>query len=400
MKNIYINNPKDEYDTRWFLLKGGISDAICHDNFESFRKELWHLLVLITSRVFIDGRERDEQRLTKTLDKVILMVKGSHYFLHHKKRLIFGNDRIDIKWYRNPYRSLKKYRPKDDPKLNHHLAHFEERITQLTRKESRNFTLAFENFFSEMDISSWLNLLDDWKSCVRQGDSLPEYGADCAPLTTYEKVLSLYEACILSYHWANNTYPPPNRHLIEYYLQIEQGRYQYTNPFEMLNSCFFEIKHGKLREIIKEIYQKNNTEQKDIIKNANEVRHVLRDLIQIGWLLLQTDYFPENWVKPNIFSFLQSPIPEKEMNSWHPKSLSSKERINLRKTLSKLYYNFNVLKEIHMLDACIISYLEGKVVDCNNENFKSRDRLLKILDVLTLVSFIVLPIVRTRFLQY
>lgn len=113
---------------------------------------------------------------------------------------------------------MKKYRSADDQKLNHHLAHFKERFTQLSRKEVQNFTLAFADFFSKMDLSSWLNLLEGWESCIEEDESLFEEGGDYAPLSTYEQLLKLHEACRVGLHWAKFSYPPPNRHLIEDYL--------------------------------------------------------------------------------------------------------------------------------------------------------------------------------------
>src|SRR5690606_29098926 len=125
-----------------------------------------------------------------------------------KKRLKFKDDWIDIKWLPNPYRCLKKYRSKDDEKHNHYLAHFEDSFTKLSREESQDFSMAFKNFFFEMDLSSWLNLIDDWKTCLLSNETLFDWAVDYTPLTTYEQLLKLYEACLISYHWASYSYPP------------------------------------------------------------------------------------------------------------------------------------------------------------------------------------------------
>ena len=104
MDNAYLTNPEDKYETPWFLLKGGIFESFRYDTFESFNEKLWQLVVAITSKRKKDDNEK--QRLLETIEKIVLMIKGCHYFLHHKKRLNFKEDWIDIKWLPNPYRCL------------------------------------------------------------------------------------------------------------------------------------------------------------------------------------------------------------------------------------------------------------------------------------------------------
>ncbi|RQP15628.1 MAG: hypothetical protein EAS52_14480, partial [Parapedobacter sp.] len=230
MDNAYLTNPEDKYETPWFLLKGGIFESFRYDTFESFNEKLWQLVVAITSKRKKDDNEK--QRLLETIEKIVLMIKGCHYFLHHKKRLNFKEDWIDIKWLPNPYRCLEKYRPREDQKLNHHLAHFREPFTKLTSEEAQNFTTAFKNFFAEMDLSSWMNLLDDWKACIESDESLFDWQVDYAPLKTYEKFLALHEACIIGYHWAEIDYPPPNRHLYEEFFNTSYESYRDASPLE------------------------------------------------------------------------------------------------------------------------------------------------------------------------
>ncbi|MBC9798608.1 hypothetical protein [Sinomicrobium weinanense] len=245
MENAYLKNPEDKWDTQWFLLDGGIFESFRYDTFESFNDKLWQLVVALTSNR--DRSAEEKQQLVRTLDSVVLMVKGCHYFLHHKKRLKFKEDWIDIKWCKNPYRCLKKYRSREDQKLNHHLAHFQEPFSMLSREEAQNFTVAFKNFFAEMDLCSWLDLLDDWKSYLQHGESLFEL-MDYAPLKTYEKLRTLYEACIISYHWAEINYPPPNHHLIVDYLSSEYvDGYDSASPFDMAGSVFHEKNYVDIR---------------------------------------------------------------------------------------------------------------------------------------------------------
>ena len=150
MKNIYLKNPKDQWDTQWFLLEGGIFESIKYDTFKSFHDKLWLLIVGLTSKRQRSSKEK--QHLINTLENLVLMVKGCHYFLHHKERLNFKEEWVDTKWSKNPYRCLKKYRSKEDKRLNHHLAYFQEPVSMLSRKEAQNFTIAFKNFFANLGV--------------------------------------------------------------------------------------------------------------------------------------------------------------------------------------------------------------------------------------------------------
>ncbi|UZJ63714.1 hypothetical protein OKW96_14880 [Sphingobacterium sp. KU25419] len=384
MNNIYLKNPEDEYETAWFLLNGGIFESIRYDNYESFNEKLWNLLVAMTSRN--DKDDKEKTKLTGTLDTLILMVKGCHYFLHHKKRLKFKEDWIDIKWLPNPYRCLKKYRSKDDQKHNHYLAHFEDPFTKLSREESQNFSMAFENFFFEMDLSSWLNLLDDWKSCLLSDEILFEWEVDYAPLKTYEHLLKLYEACLVSYHWAEYSYPPPNRHLLTDFLASFYDGYRYANPLETIDAIFGNESYENLRQGIIELYKGCSHKRKGLnIKTCN-LSTSIKWLLETGWLLLQTDFYPEDWLDPNSFSFIHCLTPEKDMENWRPRSLSVNERKKIRKTLSKLYYQMDIREEIREVDKDIFDYLDTNSTEClSNENFMKRNRLLKILDIQALI---------------
>ncbi|OOG16665.1 hypothetical protein BWD42_20005 [Sphingobacterium sp. CZ-UAM] len=316
-----------------------------------------------------------------------MMVKGCHYFLHHKKRLHYKEDWIDIKWYKNPYRCSKKYRSKADRKLNHHLAHFEYPFTKLSRQEIQNFPKAFKNFFSKMDLSSWLNLLGDWKNCVLNDESLFEWMVDYAPLETYEQLLKLHEACIVAYHWAEIDYPPPNRHLIKDYLSSDYvDGYRSASPYERIEQIFYEKNHTDLRDSILSLYPLNPSENKPPNIEIDDLRYTLRWLLETGWLLLQTNYFPEDWLDPDAADFLRCPVPKRELSFWKPESLSNKEQKNLKKTLSKLYYGIDVRKNISVLDGRIIfQYERGWSAGMGEEGLETRNRLLKTLDILTLV---------------
>lgn len=388
MKNIYLKNPQDQWDTQWFLLEGGIFESIKYDTFKSFHDKLWLLIVALTSKRQRSSKEK--QHLINTLENLVLMVKGCHYFLHHKERLNFKEEWVDTKWSKNPYRCLKKYRSKEDKRLNHHLAYFQEPVSMLSRKEAQNFTLAFKNFFAKMDLSSWLNLLEDWKTCLRNNQSFFEYEADYAPLKTYEKLKTLHEACIVSYHWAEFSYRPPNHHLIIDHLSSEYAEgYNSASPFEMIMGIFYEKNYIDIRQSILGLFalRPHKEGSKSFIIEPSDLRFKLRLLLESGWLLLQTDYYPENWLDSDSLDFLYCPIPEAELkHHWTPKSLDKREIKNLQKTLSKLYFGIDVRHEIYFVEDRIIQHTRlGSLMDLDEKELETRNRLLKILDVLSLI---------------
>ena len=264
----------------------------------------------------------------------------------------------------------------------------------LSQEEAQNFTIAFRNFFTEMDLSSWLNLLDDWRSCLQNDESLFELIVDYTPLKTYEKLRTLHEACIISYYWAEFSYPPPNRHLIEDYLSSEYvNGYRSASPFEMIGDVFYEKNYVDIRQNILDLYPLCPCKKKQLKIEVNDLRSTLRWLLETGWLLLQTDYFPEDWLDPDKIDFLCCPIPKSQLEyHWTPKSLDFKERKNLRKTLSKLYYCIDVRREIRAVENRVIHYYctDTLEVEMDENNLKTRNRLLKTLDILTMIVLDVL----------
>ncbi|WP_437917692.1 hypothetical protein [Sphingobacterium sp. LRF_L2] len=384
MENVYIKNPQFESEPQCYLLEGGIYQAFECESFDSFRERLWKLFMALTSRS--QTTDEEQRQLQITLDKLILMVKGCHYFLHHKKRLNYEEEWIDVKWLKNPYRCLKKYRHRDDEKLNHHLAHFDYGFTQLSRAEVQNFTEAFKSFFSLMDLSSWLNLFDDYKQCLFENESLFEWSVDDTPLKTYAQLLKLIEACIIAVHWADIDYPPPNAHLYLSFFNMTYESYRDANPIEMCSMLFFDVSYDELRRDILELYAGCHEPQQGFTMKPNDLRFNLRWLIQTGWLLLQTNYFPEDWLSPDRFNWLICPIPESEIKYWRPKNLSVKQREKLAKTLSKVYFDVEVHDLLCAVENRLICYMNEKDRACLDiENLKTRDRLLKILDVVTVI---------------
>lgn len=387
MDNVHLKSLEydDDDSIAWFLLEGGIVQFLEQTNFNSFNESLWQLLVAITSDKDISKGKK--KSLLRTLKQIKMMINGCNYFLHHKKRWNYEENWRDRTWCKNPYRCLKGYRTEEDEKLNHYLASFKEPLSMLTRKESQDFILAFKNFFTEMDVTSWVNLLDDWEYCLINNKSL-FICTDYAPLKTYEKLRKLNEACVICFEQTTMRSLPPNHHLIVDYLSwsYADDYYDYANPFEIINDVFHEKGHEDVRKYILDLFPIGSKERNLSAKELYNIRYTLTSLLISGWLLLQTDYYPEKWLDPNEINYFHCPIPE-SFNYWFSESLQDKESQNLRKTLSKLYFEINVREQMYLLGSKTIDYLSKEPFNkMTEEDLESRRNLLKILDVLTLIT--------------
>src|SRR5690606_13933603 len=86
------------------------------------------------------------------------------------------------------------------------------------------------------------------------------------------------------------------------------------------------------------------------------------------------------------FDVLFCPVPEAKLEYyWKPKGLSNKEQKNLRKSLSKLYCDVDVRHQIYSVEGRIILHYSSGSMDMSEKNLETRNRLLKTLDVLTLI---------------
>ncbi|WP_028298178.1 hypothetical protein [Olivibacter sitiensis] len=100
MENIYLKTSEEFFDQQEYLMEG-IREALYNDNSESFAAKLWKLTTWVTSQL---TDLPDEGVVNKIVDHTTGMVKGAHFFLHHKERLGFEDCDIDRKWVPNPYR--------------------------------------------------------------------------------------------------------------------------------------------------------------------------------------------------------------------------------------------------------------------------------------------------------
>jgi len=384
MGNAQLKKVEDPVDARWFLLDGGIVEALQDDNFASFHVKLRHLLLLLSTR----ERKVKRKKGLDTLKKVVLLIKGCHHFMYHKKRLGFVEGWIDGPWLKNPFRCEKKYRAAEDVLLNHHLAYFEEPFTKLSREEAQNFVLAFEHFFAQDDLSVWLNRLEHWYAYLDGDIDTLDVESIAHLLADYEALQTLHEAATVACHWETLRYPAPNQHLLEDYLAWELvDGYAAANPFEIVADLFLDGRYTDIRGSILALYGLAPTKEESPFLRADGVRRSLRGLLEAGWLLLQTDYLPADWFNPNEIALLRFPVAEAELLGWKPASLTDDEQQNLRKTLSQLYHGVNLHQELYRIEDKIINYYRLDAAEGLSESeLATRNRLLKILDVVTLIA--------------
>lgn len=152
---------------------------------------------------------------------------------------------------------------------------------------------------------------------------------------------------------------------------------------------FYEKNYIDIRQSILELFalRPHKEGPKSFITEPSDLRFTLRLLLESGWLLLQTDYFPECWLDSDSLDFLYCPIPEAELkHHWTPKSLDNRGIKNIQKTLSKLYFGIDVRHEIYFVEDRIIQHtILGSLMDLDEKDLETRNRLLKILDVLSLI---------------
>lgn len=386
MGNTQLKPIHDAVDTRWFLLDGGIVEALQDDSFASFHAKLRQLLLLLAAKTR-KGKAKQKKAL-ETLEKVVLLVEGCQHFMHHKKRLGFVDDWIDVPWLKNPYRCVKQYRPADDERMNAHLAHFKEPFTQLSRLEAQHFELAFDDFFAQDELSAWRHRLTGWQAYLEgHVDRLAiDVVADLLP--SYEALQKLHEAATVACDWASLRYRAPNQHVLEDYLAWELvDGYAAANPFEIVADLFRSRHYGAIRASILALYGVAPAEASVAFVATDAVRSSLRHVLEAGWLLLQTDYLPADWFDADQIVFLRCPVAEGELQGWQPSSLTLEEQHDLRKTLSQLYAGVDLRHEIYLIEDKLIAYGRIAVAErLPDDERATRDRLLKILDVLTLIA--------------
>lgn len=386
MKDIYWCPPDDKLEIPEYLLNGGILEALSSYTLESFRellKELERFNESVTSKK--KRKQICKRQIPFVLD-IKMMVMGCHFFIHQKKKLKYWDDWIDIPWVKNPYRCVHEYRSREDLKINHHLAHLEDSFTLLSIKEVQNFQKVFKDFFKPMDLSLWIKMLDDWKEALERNQDITDFMGP-PPYKVYDAILKLFEASYLAISWADYSYLPPNNHLWQHYLGSPCEGYQASNPFENIILIFNEMGYYEIQEAIKVMYSNSKKEDTFLIQNITNFRFTLKWLLQTGWVLLQTDYYPASWFNPDILDYINCPFSIEELRIWKPIYLSAAESENLNLTLSILYHNIDIREFIYEVeDRLIQSITDKQAIETTDSDLNTETTLLKILDVITLLA--------------
>lgn len=388
MKNLKLLELSDS-ETAPFLTSNGIDDCLNAYPPQRFRKRLQQL-----ERCHSINMSLDKEQIAKAYNKysdffleLRNLLLGCHFFKHQKKYLKFNDDTwIDVKWIKNPYRCVPEYRSCKDKSLNHYLAHYKGLIQTLSRKEVQNFQLTFKKFFKAMDISEWLYMLDQWEKGIRKGENINEYmGIECSQY--FNALSKLYEAALLAKSWADYSYFPPNHHLWSVQLKSFYDGYAAANPLDNLCYLFQDIDTTTIMHTIQALYLNYQSEKIRVYTDLNDFRSVVKRAIEVGWLLLQTNYYPDNWLNPDALDWINCPVSEEELDRWRPKYVTSEEQKNLPLTLSKLYYGLDIRDFIFDFEGRLIDYLSlKKLLKYEHTHHKIGITLFKIVEVLTLIT--------------
>lgn len=237
-----------------------------------------------------------------------------------------------------------------------------------------------------MDLSVWLRMLYRWESTLEINRSIAEF-MGLNPFKIFEAILKLHEACVVAMGWANLIYNPPNYHLWNYYLGSPCDGYDAANPYENISGVFGHMSYNDIAVGIRAIYLNMHTEEDQIKEDITQFRFVLKWLIETGWVLLQTDYYPQNWLDPNFMDHLHCAFSEKDLKFWRPENLDKEERENVVLTLSKLYHKIEVREFIYRVENRVIKYSEDKSkLTVGATDLETATTLLKILDVITILD--------------
>ncbi|MEC3879940.1 hypothetical protein [Parapedobacter sp. 10938] len=383
MKNIYLKAGNEFRQQQEYLMEG-ISEALYYDDYESFGKKLWELAGWVTSQSI---ELPDRALVDKVVDQTIAMVKGAHFFLHHKERLGFEDSDIDRVWVPNPYAMPEKHRRSYDRRLDHYLAHREERFQWLAEDEIQNFTLAFKRCFSILSLSDWLSLLESWRMFALDGDPV-SVGSDFTPLKTYEQLAKLSEACFVALAWEDGCFSTPNQHLCLIYLNhYNDDGYDAANPLRDINWLFYEYDIQSLKNDVCSLFTICKHEQVILSRTLENLRFCLVCSLYNGWLLLQTEAFPEEWVDPDKFDFIHYPIIDSKSFGGRGSSLDYEQTRNPVEALWGLFGNVDVRDKKDTIEFMIARYYDPKASRCLKDGAIDTKRfLLKLLDILFLIN--------------
>lgn len=292
---------EDQHD----YLFGNLRDLYCRYSIDKWKGKLEKLTNLVTNREYATKLNKDD--VTPFISEIKNIIEEVWFVLLKRDRMEYEHEYLGIEWKSNPY-ALKKSNIHETDKYRTSFKRvFKGKVTLLSSREVRDFFLVFEDFFKQLDVMSWLRLLDKWNIYASSGDGgITEEGYDYTPHETCRQLQRLMEACYLMDNFAMAPrFYPPNSHLfdIDYMiLECYSETYNGYNPFLLLASLFTIY---DLPELKKEFsYWMHCAKNKEEIYTENEPASLLWlhsnivELYEIAWLILYTPKMPEHFLNP------------------------------------------------------------------------------------------------------
>jgi hypothetical protein len=384
-----ITTIKDEYERVSFLL-GKLCRAYRTFDIADWKEQLWKLTVAASSDTheYNTGEQIDFNTIVSGLKG---LVEEAWAAMQVKERFSFQHEFLSMPWKVNPYAiKIEKF---NDTKRYYtsYLREHSGKITVLSRSEINDFFLVFEGFFRQLDVISWLKLLDTWLKFAETDSSIICSGFDYAPLETYLQLLRLIEACYLADEFGfSSGYYPPNNYLFDrdYMMQeLYSETYDGYNPFLQLTWIFCDYSLPELKKAFH--HWMDCAKNKEKIYSSNEPAQLLSlhsdvvKLLEIGWLLIYTEEMPQHWLNPETFD------PDNEYSQIHIQeeecvTVSDKEKYSPNKALKKYYkkhswYHYQRMNLNDALHYALQSKTEYYDVDIFIDLEKSISKLIEIL---------------------
>lgn len=165
------------------------------------------------------------------------------------------------------------------------------------------------------------------------------------------------------------------------------GTYDDHNPLEAINWLFYFYDIDDIREDIRTLFLPCCAEQKELKLKPDQLINVLYELYCYGWLLLQTDFYPEKWLTPDCYCYFYYPIIQQDPANWSSSYLSYEESMDLQETLSIEYASSTVRSQVSVFYSLVINHLTKGHLVCNHEDYRAvKEQMLRVLDILFLIN--------------
>ncbi|WP_196937865.1 hypothetical protein [Sphingobacterium pedocola] len=338
----YFPDKNDDEYVDYFV--SGMHRSFWDRDYKTIKQNLWLLTKAVVSFGWENTEEVDHGRTVIFLKKMVTAAWRCKEYMEREK---YTHPSFHLKWEENPFYQRPtdqdhEYNDRNKPYLMH-----EGKIQHLSVAEVRDFTLAIDHFFEQLNVLDWLALLDKWEEYSRKVESIASEGWDEHPLCTYDELRRLIEITYLGDSFYYN-HPVEdglvhNGHFFDadYVItKLDATNTGVYNPLEQINWIFGDYTVYELKEEIDYWFDCAIDETK--IWNKAEPGKLIdfHDwiicLYEAGWLLLQGEEVPAKWLDPHLFEHFDLP---KESLTQNPQTnlLSLKQRANSTRTLSILY---------------------------------------------------------------